>query len=137
MLRRCFPELLPTFQVKRAIYTGRRVFPFKENVSKKSDNIITPGWGPILEERDIISEILKGNDYCTKGMFANIQVPTLIMAVTAIAALVITAQKGGGEHVFVLASAVLRLISLLPLLFLVWLDSDLATACTDTKQTNQ
>jgi len=81
-----------------------------------------------LEERNTIPEIQKGNDYCKKGMFADIQVPTLIMVVTASAALVITAQKRGGEHGFLLTSAVLQLLSLLPLLLLVWLDCDLATA---------
>ena len=72
VLRRCYPESLPTLPARRAIYTGKRAYPFEEDVAFKGDNVINPGWGPILEERDTISEILQENGYYT-ALISDIQ----------------------------------------------------------------
>ena len=71
VLRRCFPESLPTLQARRAIYTGKRVYPFEKDRKFKGDSINITGWGPILEERDTIAEILQENGYYT-ALFSDI-----------------------------------------------------------------
>ena len=65
VVKRCFPESLPTLPARRAIYTGKRAYPFREDVTFKGDSVVIPGWGPILEEQDTISEILQENGYYT------------------------------------------------------------------------
>ncbi len=61
-----YPESLPTLQVRRALQTGFRIFPFRGHKGYKG-NVFTgmPGWGPVSEERDTIAEILQGHDYRT------------------------------------------------------------------------
>ncbi|HEB31582.1 MAG TPA: hypothetical protein ENI15_12015 [Spirochaetes bacterium] len=61
---RGYPESLPTLPARRAIYTGKRVYPFKEKFNLKGDfQGISPGWGPIPEEHPTLAEMLreKGN----------------------------------------------------------------------------
>ncbi len=65
ILGNCYPESLPTLPARRAMYTGKRVFPFNERNEYKSDFKGSPGWGPILEERTTISELLQMDDYTT------------------------------------------------------------------------
>lgn len=60
---RCYPESLPTLQFRRAIHTGRRTFPFIGTRYYKGDVDPMPGWGPIPEEQDTLSEILGGRGY--------------------------------------------------------------------------
>ena len=72
VIPRCYPEALPTLQARRAIYTGRRVTPFKENYRYKGDFIGAPGWGPIPEDQITISEILQSQGYTT-GLISDIQ----------------------------------------------------------------
>ena len=63
---RCYPEAVPTLQARRALYTGKRVYPFfNANFVLKGDFVGAPGWGPIPEELDTISEILQQHDYYT------------------------------------------------------------------------
>jgi arylsulfatase A-like enzyme len=62
---RAYPESLPTLQVRRALHTGRRVFPFRGHWYQKGDFRGAPGWGPIHEEYDTVAEILKANGYRT------------------------------------------------------------------------
>jgi arylsulfatase A-like enzyme len=65
ILTNAYPESLPTLQARTAIYSGRRVFPFREKVSRKGDRSLVPGWGPIPESWKTLSEILSENDYRT------------------------------------------------------------------------
>jgi len=60
-----YPESLPTLEVRINIYSGRRLFPFRENVTRKGDRVVQPGWGPIPEEWTTISEILQEKGYKT------------------------------------------------------------------------
>lgn len=65
VINNCYPESLPTLPARRAIYTGQRVYPFKEDWRLKGDFVGAPGWGPILENQFTISEILQQYGYTT------------------------------------------------------------------------
>jgi len=66
VMTRVFPETLPTLPARRALYTGQRVYPFvNADFFLKGDFLGTPGWGPIPEEQDTISELLQKSDYRT------------------------------------------------------------------------
>lgn len=67
-----YPESLPTLQVRIAVHSGRKVYPFRENVLRKGDKILQPGWGPIPEEWVTVSEIL-----CFKGYRTGLITDTL------------------------------------------------------------
>jgi len=53
---RCYPETLPTLPMRQGLYTGQRIFPFKELDGPLEPFYVLPGWGPILPERKTISE---------------------------------------------------------------------------------
>lgn len=59
VMTRAFPESLPTLPARRALYTGRRVYPFHNGDFRlKGDFIGAPGWGPIPEDQETLSELL-------------------------------------------------------------------------------
>lgn len=60
-----YPESLPTLPVRRALHTGQRVFPFHGHRPLKGDFVGAPGWGPINEEQDTLSELLSEQGYRT------------------------------------------------------------------------
>jgi arylsulfatase A-like enzyme len=61
-----YPESLPTLPVRKSIYTGCRVFPFKDHKPQKGDFVaVSPGWGPIPEDLDTLAEILQMYKYRT------------------------------------------------------------------------
>ena len=61
-----YSESLPTLQVRRALQTGCRVFPFKDHKDYKGNQFFgSLGWGPISEERDTMAEILQRHGYRT------------------------------------------------------------------------
>jgi len=66
---RAYPESLPTLCARRAIYTGRRTYPFHNGdfSHMKGDWCVGyfPGWGPIPEEQDTLSEILSAQRFRT------------------------------------------------------------------------
>jgi arylsulfatase A-like enzyme len=62
-LDRAFPESLPTLPVRRALHTGMRTFPYRDHRMLKGDIEGAPGWGPIPESQDTVSEILAGLGY--------------------------------------------------------------------------
>lgn len=61
-----YPEALPTLPARRAIYTGKKVYPFHEgDFRKKGDFVGAPGWGPVPEEQATLAEILSKAGYRT------------------------------------------------------------------------
>ena len=69
---RAYPESLPTLPTRRAIYTGRRVYPFHNaDFRLKGDFVGAPGWGPIPEEEPTLAEILRESGYRT-GLIADV-----------------------------------------------------------------
>ncbi|RJP18691.1 MAG: sulfatase [Candidatus Abyssobacteria bacterium SURF_5] len=61
-----YPESLPTLPCRRSIYTGRRVFPFVNHSPQKGDFVgLSPGWGPIEEDRETLAETLQMYRYRT------------------------------------------------------------------------
>ena len=69
---RAYPESLPTLPTRRAIYTGRRVYPFHNSDFRlKGDFRGAPGWGPIPEEQPTLAEMLRDAGYRT-GLIADV-----------------------------------------------------------------
>ena len=72
LMNRAFPEALPTLQARRAIYTGRRVYPFHNaKFNLKGDMVKSPGWGPIPEDQPTLAEMLHDAGYRT-GLIADV-----------------------------------------------------------------
>jgi arylsulfatase A-like enzyme len=72
VMKRAFPESLPTLPTRRAIYTGRRVYPFHGGDFRlKGDFVGAPGWGPIPEEQPTLAEMLREAGYRT-GLIADV-----------------------------------------------------------------
>ena len=72
VLTRAYPESLPTLPTRRAIYTGRRVYPFhKGDFRLKGDFVGAPGWGPIPEDQPTLAEMLSAAGYRT-GLIADV-----------------------------------------------------------------
>jgi len=66
VMTRAYPESLPTLPTRRALYTGQRVYPFRDgDIRLKGDFVGAPGWGPIQEDQDTISELLQAAGYRT------------------------------------------------------------------------
>ena len=65
MFTKAYPESLPTIPVRRAIYTGNRVFPFKKYELKKDIRSRRPGWEPLSNEDISISEIFRLSGFRT------------------------------------------------------------------------
>ena len=69
---RAYPESLPTLPARRAIYTGRRGYPFVGGDFRlKGDFVGAPGWGPIPEEQPTVAELLREAGYRT-GLIADV-----------------------------------------------------------------
>ncbi len=60
-----YPESLPTIEVRQALYTGQRIFPFADHRSRKGDGVRWPGWHPLDERRVTMAEILSHAGYHT------------------------------------------------------------------------
>ncbi|HOL49890.1 MAG TPA: sulfatase [bacterium] len=61
-----FPESLPTLPARRALYTGRRTYPFVNGDFRlKGDFVGAAGWGPIPEDQPTVAEILRETGYRT------------------------------------------------------------------------
>lgn len=66
MMARAYPESLPTLPARRALYTGRRVYPFHNaDFYLKGDFVGAPGWGPVPEEQPTLAELLHEHGYRT------------------------------------------------------------------------
>jgi len=77
---RMYPDSLPTLPARKAIYTGRRVFPFNEDkkgITKASrgdfiaDALGAPGWSNISDSHDTLSERFNRKKYVT-ALFSDI-----------------------------------------------------------------
>ncbi|MFO7956988.1 MAG: sulfatase [Candidatus Brocadiia bacterium] len=69
---RVYPESLPTLPTRRAVYTGRRVYPFfNGDFRLKGDFVGAPGWGPIPEDQDTLAELFRDAGYRT-GLIADV-----------------------------------------------------------------
>jgi len=72
VMSRMYPESLPTLPARRALYTGRRVYPFHNaDFRLKGDFVGAPGWGPIPEEQDTLAEMMQRAGYRT-GLIADV-----------------------------------------------------------------
>ena len=72
LMTRAYPESLPTLPTRRAVYTGRRVYPFHNaDFRLKGDFVGAPGWGPIPEDQDTLAELLSAAGYRT-GLIADV-----------------------------------------------------------------
>jgi len=66
VMTRAFPETLPTLPARRAMYAGRRVYPFHNGDFRlHGDFVGAPGWGPIPEEQPTLAELLTASHYRT------------------------------------------------------------------------
>ena len=59
-----YPEVLPTICARRAIYTGRRIFP-SDLIQQPDDQVKIRGWHQLYAEDVTISETLRGAGYTT------------------------------------------------------------------------
>jgi len=65
-----YGEGLPTLPARRAVYTGRCVFPFAYH-PQKSDKVQLPGWHPLFEEDITLAEWLSERGYTT-GLISDV-----------------------------------------------------------------
>ena len=65
MFDRMRAEALPTIPCRRAIFTGRRVFPRYNDVTYKGDTVRFPGWCPLPLEDVTVAEHLSEQGYVT------------------------------------------------------------------------
>ncbi len=63
VFERAFPEGLPTINVRRALFTGRRSFPSYDWAPWKGDLVPFLGWQPLSEDDVTLTEVLRANGY--------------------------------------------------------------------------
>jgi arylsulfatase A-like enzyme len=63
LFTRAYPESLPTLPMRRAMHTGLRTYPYHGHHDLKGDFSGAPGWGPIPESQDTVSEMLRAEGY--------------------------------------------------------------------------
>ena len=59
------PEALPTIVYRRALHTGRRIYPIRNYRPLKWDIVYLPGWQPIDNAEDTLAENLAEHGYYT------------------------------------------------------------------------
>ena len=62
---RAFGEGQPTLQVRRALFTGMRSFPWRYNFDRRGHWHHAPGWHKIPPEQDTLAEVLLERGYLT------------------------------------------------------------------------
>ena len=73
MMTQAYPESLPTLPTRRALYTGRRVYPFwNADFRLKGDFVGAPGWGPIPEDQPTFAEMLHDLGGYRTGLIADV-----------------------------------------------------------------
>ena len=60
-----YPESLPTIPVRRAMWTGRRVYPFRNYRPIPWDIVNLPGWQPLDPAEPTVAELLAAEGYQT------------------------------------------------------------------------
>ena len=66
VMRRAYPNVLPTLPARVALYTGKQVYPFENgDFHLKGDFVGAPGWGPIPEGDSTLAEMLSAGGYRT------------------------------------------------------------------------
>jgi len=65
-----FGEGQPTLQIRRALFTGRRSFPWRYNFDRRGHWHYAAGWHKIPPDQDTLSEILISHGYLT-GLVAD------------------------------------------------------------------
>ena len=66
VMRRAYPNVLPTLPARVALYTGKQVYPFENgDFHLKGDFVGAPGWGPIPEGDSTLAEMLSTGGYRT------------------------------------------------------------------------
>jgi arylsulfatase A-like enzyme len=77
---RMYPESLPTLPARKAIYTGKRVFPFnddKKGITKKGkgdfigDALGAPGWSSISDSQETLAEKFNRKKYIS-ALFSDV-----------------------------------------------------------------
>ena len=72
IMTRAYPESFPTLPARRALYTGRRCYPFHNGRFRlKGDIVPAAGWGPIPEDQPTLAELLREAGYRT-GLVADV-----------------------------------------------------------------
>lgn len=61
---RAFPEALVTVPARRSIYTGQRIFPYR-NFEPRADLGVSPGWEPIEDLDRTVVKVLRDAGYRT------------------------------------------------------------------------
>jgi arylsulfatase A-like enzyme len=67
---RVYPEAMVTVPARRSIYTGRRIFPFRD-YDPKPDLGTSPGWEPITDVRHTLTSALNDAGYWTAQVTDN------------------------------------------------------------------
>lgn len=62
---RPYPESIPTIDARRAIYTGKRTWPFRGWIPQKGESFYPAGWQRIPEDQVSLAETLTDNGYQT------------------------------------------------------------------------
>jgi arylsulfatase A-like enzyme len=65
MFDRMRAEGLPTIPCRRGIFTGRRIFPWRDEPPYKGDTVRAPGWRPLLYDDVTLAEHLSEQGYVT------------------------------------------------------------------------
>ncbi len=65
VMTRAYPDALPTLPARRAMYTGRRVYPYRDADFALKGHHSAPGWGPIPEDQDTMAELLSASQWRT------------------------------------------------------------------------
>jgi len=61
LFKKAYPESLPTIPARRALYTGRRCFPFRDWSFNQAWQV--PGWAPLPDDHETLAETLVGRGY--------------------------------------------------------------------------
>ncbi|MGC9319143.1 MAG: sulfatase family protein [Armatimonadota bacterium] len=65
LFTRAYPESLPTIPVRRAVFTGRRCYPFRDYTPVPWDIVYLPGWQAMDRTEDTVAENLANAGYHT------------------------------------------------------------------------